>query len=346
MSLRITGFMLIVIAIAFSCSEGKTGPSFLYKKNVGDGIAAKSGSIVITDKELVQGIESELYEAEQKIFDIKFNKLRTLLLEKFMNADPNKKGLSNDEYMEKYIAKGVKVSQKDIDDFVVEKKIPKEQMNKGIEERIKNYLLVEKKRESVDKWLGDKTSSNPVDVFLEKPRRPRFDIKVGEAPYFGGDKAAVTIVEFSDFQCPFCAKGADILKEIKNKYGKKVKVAFKQYPLPFHKDARGAAVAALCANEQKTDYFWKLHDWMFSNQDKLDSDSLKDAAKTVGADVKKFSECLDANKYMVQVQNDIEQGKNIGVKSTPTFFVNGQLISGAQPIEVFSEIIEEELSRN
>lgn len=346
MSLKITGLMLVVLSIAFSCSEGHSGPSFLYKKNVGDGVAAKTGKIVITEKELVEGIESELYEAEQKIFDIKFNKLRSILLEKLMSADPNKKGLTNDQYLDKYIAKNIDVTKKEIDQFVSEKKIPKEQINKGIEERIKNYLLVEKKRQAVDKWLGDKTASSPVEVFIEKPRRPTFNIEVGSSPFFGSQSAKVTIVEFSDFQCPFCAKGADILKEIKKKYGNKVKVAFKQYPLPFHKDARGAAVAALCANEQKTDYFWKLHDWMFENQDKLDTESLKGAAKTVGADLKKFTECLDGNKFMGQVQKDIDEGKSIGVKSTPTFFVNGQLISGAQPIEVFSELIDQELSRN
>lgn len=345
MNLKTISLMIAVLIAAFSCSEGKSNPSFLYKKAVGDGVAAKTGNIVITEKELMEGIESELYEAEQKIFDIKFNKLRTILLEKLMSADPNKKGISNDEYMEKFIAKGVTVTQKEVDQFVIDKKIPKEQMNKGIEERIKSYLLVEKKRQAVDTWLANKTSATPVEVFIDKPRRPSFDVKVGDAPSFGGDSAKVTIVEYSDFQCPFCAKGADILKEIKTKYGNKVKVAFKQYPLPFHKDARGAAVAALCANEQKTDYFWKLHDWMFSNQDKLDSDNLKGAVKTIGVDVKKFTECLDGNKYMSQVQKDIDEGQAIGVKSTPTFFVNGQLISGAQPIEVFSELIDEELNR-
>lgn len=337
--------LILVGIVAFSCSEGKSGPTFLYKKSAGDGIAAKVGDVVITEKELVQDIQSDLYEAEQKIFDIKFNKLRSLLLEKLMAADPRKKGLTNDQYMDKYIAKAVKVSDQDIQKFVKEKNIPAAQMNKGIEERIRNYLMVEKKRQAVDKWLADKTSKNPVEVFIEKPRRPTFEVEVGDAPYFGDKNAKVKIVEFSDFQCPFCARGADVLKQIKVKYGKKVQVAFKQYPLPFHKDARPAAVASLCANEQKTDYFWKMHDWMFANQQKLDKKSLKDAAKSFGLDTKKFDECFDNNKYMAKVQANIDEGQKIGVKSTPTFFVNGQLVSGAQAIEVFAEIIDEELAK-
>ena len=337
--------LLLVIAGAYSCSEGKSGPTFMYKKSAGDGVAARVGDITITEKELVEDIQSDLYEAEKKIFDIKFNKLRSMLLEKLMDADPQKKGLTNDQYMDKFIAKSVNVSDQDIQKFVKEKNIPQEQLNKGIEERIRNYLMVEKKREAVDKWLAAKTAKTPVDVFIEKPRRPTFDVKVGDAPYFGNKEAKVQIVEFSDFQCPFCARGADVLKEIKAKYGKKVQVAFKQYPLPFHKDARPAALASLCANEQKTDYFWKLHDWMFANQQKLDNKSLKEAAKSFGMDEKKFSDCLDNNKLMAKVQANIDEGQAIGVKSTPTFFVNGQLVSGAQPIEIFSDIIDEELSK-
>ena len=337
--------LLLIIAGAYSCSEGKSGPTFMYKKSAGDGVAARVGDITITEKELVEDIQSDLYEAEKKIFDIKFNKLRSMLLEKLMDADPQKKGLTNDQYMDKFIAKSVNVSDQDIQKFVKEKNIPQEQLNKGIEERIRNYLMVEKKREAVDKWLAAKTAKTPVDVFIEKPRRPTFDVKVGDAPYFGNKEAKVQIVEFSDFQCPFCARGADVLKEIKAKYGKKVQVAFKQYHLPFHKDARPAALASLCANEQKTDYFWKLHDWMFANQQKLDNKSLKEAAKSFGMDEKKFSDCLDNNKLMAKVQANIDEGQAIGVKSTPTFFVNGQLVSGAQPIEIFSDIIDEELSK-
>lgn len=338
--------LLLVIAGAYSCSEGKSGPTFLYKKASKDGVVAKMGDIQITEKELTEGIQSDLYEAEKKIFDIKFDKLRSLLLEKIMNADPRKKGITNDQYMEKYISNGVKVTDQEIQNFVKEKNIPKAQMNKGIEERIRNYLMVEKKRVAVDKWLGAKTAKNPVEVFIEKPRRPTFEVAVGDAPFFGSKSAKVQIVEFSDFQCPFCARGADILKQIKSKYGNKVQVAFKQYPLPFHKDARPAAVASLCANEQKNDYFWKLHDWMFANQQSLDKKSLKDAAKNIGVDSNKFNECLDNNKFMAKVQANMEEGQKIGVKSTPTFFVNGQLVSGAQPIEVFSEIIDEELRAN
>lgn len=329
----------------YSCSKATSGPEYKYKKDPGTGLAAQVGDIKITKKELYSGIESDIYDAELKVFDVKFNKLNSLLLEKLMKNDPRKKGLTNDQFMDKYIATSAKVTENEIKAFIKERKIPDNQINEQIKERIKNYLLVDKKREAVQKWIADQTKKSGITVFFEKPQRPSFDVKAGNAPYFGDKNAKVTIIEFSDFQCPFCSKGAEVLTELKKKYGKKIKIVFKQYPLPFHSQAKGAAVASLCANEQSVDYFWKLHDEMFADQSKLSKDNLKQTAKSLGLDSGKFDKCLDDNKYIAQVEQDIQQGKDIGVKSTPTFYVNGMLVAGAQPVEIFSEIIDQELSK-
>lgn len=342
---KLLALITVTVLFAFSCTKGNSKPSFVYKKPVGDGVVAKVGAVSITEKELVSGIESDIYDAEQKIFDIKFNKLKSMVIEKLMNQDPKKKDLTNDQYMDKYIAGKAKVSAKQIEAFIKEKKIPAQSINPQIKERIKNYLLVEEKKKMVDTWLSSKTKKSPIEVFITKPRRPSYDVQIGNSPFVGAKDAKVEVVEFSDFQCPFCARAADILKQIKKKYGKKVKIAFKQFPLPFHSQAKGAAIAALCANEQKTDLFWKMHDAMFADQSKLSIEGLKATAKKIGADSKKFDACLDSNKYQDQVNKDMEQGKNVGVKSTPTFYVNGQQITGAQPIEVFSEIIDSELKK-
>lgn len=335
--------LTMLFAVVYSCSKATSTPQYKYKKDVGGEIAAKAGDITITDKELFSGIESEIYEAEMKIFDIKFNRLNALLLEKLMKNDPKSKGLTNDQYMEKFIANKIKITKKEIDAFVEDRKIPKQQLNPQIIEKIKNFLSIEKKRAATQTWLAEKTSKSGIEVFFQKPNRPTFDVKLGNAPSFGGKDAKVTIVEFSDFQCPFCAKGAKVLKDLKKKYGNKIKVGFKQYPLPFHSQAKKAAVASLCANEQSVDLFWRLHDHMFANQSELSADQLKKAGKKIGVNSEKFNKCLDDNKYIAQVEKEIQEGKDIGVKSTPTFYVNGKLVSGAQPLEVFSEIIDKEL---
>ena len=336
-------FAAVIFAVV-SCSEGGTKPVYKYKAAAGDGVAVKMGDIVITDQELVSGIEAELYEAEQKIFEIKFNKLKGMLMERLMEADPKKKGLSNDEYMDKYIASSIKISESEINNFVKERNIPEDQLNPELKGRIENFLVMQKKSDAVEAWLGKQSEKNPIEIFVDKPRRPSFDVEVGAAPAFGPETAKVTIVEFSDFQCPYCARASETVNELKKKYGNKIRVVFKQYPLPFHNDAKKAANAALCANEQGADKFWKLHDIMFKDQAKLSVADLKASAKSIGLKTEDFDACLDSDKFASQIEADINQGQALGVKSTPTFFVNGMLVSGAQPIEVFAEIIDEELA--
>lgn len=335
--------MLAMILVSFACSEGTSKPSYLFKPAPKEGIAAKTGDIEISNAELMDGIESEIFDLESKIFETKFNKLRSILLQKMMDKDERKKGLTNDEFLEKFISKDIKVADKAIDAFIKEQNIPAEHINPQVREKIKGYLEMEKKKEAVDKWLAAQTAKNPVEVYIAKPRRPTFPVEVGNAPFVGDKDAKVTIVEFSDFQCPFCAKGADLLNQIKKKYGNKVKVAFKNFPLPFHNQAETAAVAGLCANEQSTNLFWKMHDEMFAHQDSLDVEGLKGLAKKIGVKMDQFEKCLSENKYLSQVKADMEDGKKVGVKSTPTFFINGQVITGAQPLEVFSELIDEQL---
>lgn len=331
------------LIFAVACSKANSGPTYKYYPAGTDGVAVKAGSITITDKEIMKGIGADIYEKEQEIFEIKNNKIKAILLEKFMEADPSKKGLSNDEYMNKHIASKVKVSEKDIEKFIAEKKIPKEQIVPEVKDRIKQILEMEGKRKAVDEWLASKLGSKPVEVFMNKPRRPTFNVNIGDAPTVGDKNAKVTIVEYSDFQCPYCQKGAEIIGQLKKKYGSKVQIAFKNFPLPFHNQAKDAAVAALCAKEQSVDLFWKMHDHMFANQDKLDIASLKAAAAKLGVKSADFDKCVDDKKYLAKVEQDYQEGQEVEVKSTPSFFINGQMLLGAQPIEVFSELIDEAL---
>lgn len=338
--------MMMSLLSLVACTNGNSKSTYLFKQPVKEGVAAKIGDMEISHQELNDGIESELFEAESKLFEIKFNRLKSLLLQKYMDKDPRKKGLSNDEYLDKFIAKDIVINDKQIEDFINQQKIPSEHINPQVKEKIRNYLEMEKRKEKIENWIAEQTKKTPVEVYLEKPKRPTFPVEVGNSPVMGGKEAKVTIVEFSDFQCPFCAKGADILKDLKNKYGNKIKIAFKNFPLPFHNHAELAAVAGLCANEQSSDLFWKMHDQMFANQDSLDLEGLKKMAKNIGVKLELFEKCMSENKYLSQVKNEMEEGKKIKVKSTPTFFVNGQLVNGAVPLEVFSELIDEALTAN
>lgn len=336
---------LLALGLFFSCTKDvESKPNFIFKPGPNKETAAKINGTAVTYAELTDGVENDLYEAEMKVYEIKMNRLRALVLKKFMEADPNYKG-DNDKFLNEQIAGKISISEKDIANFAKERNIPKQNMNDQLKDRIKQFLENEAKQNAIDNWIAKKTKSSPVEVYLYKPERPVKDVVAGDAPYMGGADAKVTIVEFSDFQCPFCARGATLMEELKKKYGNKIKVAFKNFPLPFHNHAKKAAEAALCAHEQKEAQFWKMHDKMFADQSGLNNDGLIAKAVSIGLDKKKFTECLESGKFSKKVNADVEEGQKVGVKSTPTFFVNGKMVNGAQPIEVFSELIDEELAK-
>jgi protein-disulfide isomerase len=171
----------------------------------------------------------------------------------------------------------------------------------------------------------------------------RRSIDIGNAPVKGPSNAPVTIVEFSDFQCPFCGRVVPTVRQIEQNYGGKVKVAFKQMPLPFHNMAQKAAEAALAANAQGK--FWEMHDKMFGNQRALDQASLEQYAQEIGLDVNRFKADLESGKYKDAIEADKRLGQSLGATGTPTFFVNGRILVGAQPYDQFQTVIDEELSK-
>jgi len=171
-----------------------------------------------------------------------------------------------------------------------------------------------------------------------------YEVKIGSGDAAKGDaKAPVTVAVFSDFQCPFCSRVVPTLKQIEDTYGKKVRVVFKHNPLPFHKDAPLASEATLAAHEQGK--FWQMHDTLFANQKALSRADLDKYAGEVGLNMKKFAAALDAGKYKAQIEADMAQAKELGASGTPSFFINGRKLRGAQPFESFKKMIDEELAK-
>ncbi len=150
------------------------------------------------------------------------------------------------------------------------------------------------------------------------------------------------MVEFSDFQCPYCFAAHSTVKQVLAAYGDRIRFVYRNYPLANHPDARPAAEAAQCANEQ--DKFWQYHDRLFTDQTKLGDAGLKKSAADLGLDAEKFNACLDARKYKAAVDADIRDGDEAGVSGTPAFFINGRALVGAHPLDAFKRLIDEELA--
>jgi|tagenome__1003787_1003787.scaffolds.fasta_scaffold20929341_3 protein-disulfide isomerase len=170
----------------------------------------------------------------------------------------------------------------------------------------------------------------------------KVDIAIGDAPVKGPANAPVTIVEFSDFQCPFCSRVVPTLKQIEDTYKGKVKVAFKNFPLDFHQYAQTAAEASMAAHEQGK--FWEMHDKLFANQQQLDRASLDRYAQELGLNMARFKAALDSGKFRERVKKDQAEASKVGVGATPTLFVNGHKLEGAQPFEAFKTEIDKGLA--
>jgi protein-disulfide isomerase len=226
-------------------------------------------------------------------------------------------------------------------------------------------------------WIAERTKTNnaklhgflyggqePPAVPAAKARKPRppdktvykVTIDKKKDAIKGKIDAPVTLAIFSEFQCPFCSRIKPTLAKITEAYGDKVRFVFKHSPLPFHKDAMGASVAAICAGEQGK--FWEMHDKLFSNQRQLGLDKLAGYAGELGLKAGKFNKCLSANyktgddgkttwagKHVDQIENDQELASKVMARGTPNTFVNGRKLTGAKPFEEFKTVIDEELKK-
>lgn len=175
------------------------------------------------------------------------------------------------------------------------------------------------------------------------------DVDNGHFPVKGDKDAPVTIVEFSDFECPFCGRFyTDTLPTLIKDYidTGKAKLYYRHFPLSFHPQAKPLANVAECANEQ--DKFWEMHDKIFENNATVSSstmDTYKGWAAELGLDTGKFNDCVDSSKYEKDIDADMADGTTAGVSGTPTFYINGLQLVGAQPIDAFRKIIDQELAK-
>ena len=208
---------------------------------------------------------------------------------------------------------------------------------------IKPFLEARRKAQARAMLVEDlkSKSAGTVKVMLDAPR---YNVPTGEGDAVRGNASApVTIVEFSDFQCPFCARVNPTLDRVRQTYGDRVRLVFKDYPLGNHPLAPKAAEAARCAGDQNK--FWEMHDAMFANQRALEVPSLKQTARAIGLDGAAFDQCLDSSKHQEAVRANTALGERMGVNSTPTLYINGRAVIGAMPFESFKQIIDEELAK-
>ncbi len=207
--------------------------------------------------------------------------------------------------------------------------------------QVQQYLRQRNYDAAYDTFVGKLRKDYGVQVSLEPLRT---QVASQGFPTLGPANAPVTIVIFSDFECPFCNALFPTMKQIEANYGAKIKVVYRQFPLTnLHPHAQKAAEASLCANDQQK--FWEMHDAMFQDNQHLDIDALKQKATNLKLDRTAFDACLDSSKYAASVSKDVQEGVRVGVTGTPAMFINGRFLGGSQPYAEIAKVIDEELQK-
>jgi protein-disulfide isomerase len=339
---------------AFACAASAGDTAKVKEKTATKKPAAKETAAALTPSSPVayvgdraitlQDVDAlaNLTQVRQQEYEIRRQALENLLNEQVLEKEAAAQKLERDALMKKEVTdKVTDPPEAEVADHYEKNKArfgaqTKEQAAPAIIATLRTQKMMESQRA----FLKGLRQKHGVRVLLEPPRAV---VAADDDASRGPAGAPVTIVEFSDYQCPYCSRAEVTVEEVLKKYGSKIRVVYRDYPLKFHQNAETAAMGAECAEEQGK--FWEMHKAMFANQQKLAAADLVETAGSIGVDKEKFKTCLDSGKYRAEVQKDFEDGMKAGVSGTPTFFINGIPVVGARSVDSFSEIIDSELER-
>ena len=305
-----------------------------------DDVVATVGDKKITRAQLEDEIRAKLIELDNQRYDALREGLDGMIAQELLKREATARGTTP----EALTADEIDKKAPDPSDADIQKVYDENKAQLGgqtleqIKPRIVQYLKGQKQDERRTAFIAELKKKYPTTVAL-KP--PVVDVAAAGRPERGPKNASVTIIEFSDYQCPFCQKAEDVVDQVMKTYADKVRLVYRDYPLPFHPNARPASEAAACANAQGK--FWEYHAKLFHG-DGLEPEKLKTYADQVGLDRKKFDDCLEKKPFKAEIDKDVKDGEKAGVNGTPAFFINGRMLSGAQPFEKFKEVIDDELA--
>jgi len=306
--------------------------------------AAEVNGAPIMTAEVDAKLGNKLNQLQQQIYALRQKQLDTMIDQKLLEEESAKRGVTIAALVQAEVTSHVTpATSEDAEKFFKENSAKFKGDFKSLEEQIKNFLTGQLLQTREQEFLKSLRAAAKVDVLLTRPPIFRFKVAIDGAPVRGNASAPVTIVEFADYHCPFCRKAEPVLDELRAKYGAKIRIAYLDFPLDnLHPQARAAAEASHCALEQGK--FWEFHDRLFKNDPDSSQAALNRIAKEIGMDVAAFEACSSSGKYKTPVQASVQEGSRLEVTGTPTFFINGRILTGAQPVGAFVTIIDEELA--
>jgi protein-disulfide isomerase len=310
--------------------------------------ATIEGQPAITYGELEDLVKGDLRrmdnEYKEHVYELRKAALDSLIVRRLLDAKAKAAGKSPEDLMKAAVADKVgEPSEEEIRGLYERAKAagqapePLEKMRPAVA----NFIRQQKAQAALRSYYEQLRAEAKVEVLLPVWQPPRIEV-AADGPSRGPAKAPVTIVEFSDFQCPYCGRAEGVVNQVLEAYKDKVRLVYRDYPLPSHENAVKAAEAAHCAEDQGK--YWEMHGKLFANQQALDLKALKGHARDLKLDGTKFDKCLDSGEKAKLVETNRKAGEEAGVNGTPAFFVNGRMIAGAQPFETFKAAIDAELA--
>ena len=317
----------------------------IQRQQAAGGPLAEVDGVPVTAQEVDKAIGAPLVKLQEQIYNLKRQKLEELINATLLTREARKRGLSVPALLDAEVtSKLALITEQEVETFYEKNKARVPGDPDAARQQIRIHLQNEKITAKKQEYFQLLRSKAKIAVHLEPPPIHRVEVATDGAPFKGSARAPVTMVKFEDFHCPFCKNAQPTVAQVLAKYGNKVRLVHRDFPIDsIHPAARKAHEAARCANEQGK--FWRYHDVLYANAPKADVADLKSYAKEVGLDVPAFEKCVASGKFRDAVQKDVDEGTRLGVNGTPSFFINGRLLSGAEPFERFATIIEEEISR-
>ncbi|MEZ4749768.1 MAG: thioredoxin domain-containing protein [Bdellovibrionota bacterium] len=307
-------------------------------------VVAKYNGNSVRAEEAFQSIKTRLFDLDEEMYRLKERAISDYVEQRLLLAESEKKNMPIPQLIEKEMGgEEAEVTDKEITEFLTSKGLSLNDPRIRKED-VKDYLKFRQRHEKRQTYVDKLKAQANVQILLKEPESPKIAVSTDGYPVWGKASAPVTIVEFSDFECPYCSRVVPTIDRIKKEYGEdKVRIIFRDMPLPSHPRAIPAAIASHCAHDQGK--FWEYHDVLFENQRKLGDDDLKAYAKKVGMDEAKFGECYTKGQFKDRVEGSQQEAQRVGIQATPSFVINGTLLQGAQPFEKFKEKIDRILSK-
>lgn len=336
-----TFFRILSLCVLWLCAGGRA--AVVYAQAPEEVVAVVNGRKIYRS-EVDRTIVAQLVPLQRQTYALRQAALENLILRRLLEDEARRRGVTVEALKSEFTAAKVEVAESEVEQEYAENRPAFGAMSEDeAKQRLRLGLEAEARMRNYRAALSRLRQDARIELILAEPRLPLGDVAAEQSPALGGKEAAVVIVEFSDFQCPFCKQSQGALKRVLQTYGDQVRLVFKHLPLAIHSESFPAARAAFCAGEQNS--FWQYHDALFA-ADRLSPEKFKSIAADLGLDVAGFTACFESERSRAAVLRDVREAARLGVSATPTFIVNGTLRQGALGFDDFSAVIARELKNS